>query len=81
MFAQVLNSMLKEICAALLEADVNIMLVKKLRNNTIIRYKHSLDRHFYEIRIHIQLHYYHESFLDEVSNASYQSVYLLLYFL
>lgn len=28
---EVLNSMLKEICAALLEADVNIMLVKKLR--------------------------------------------------
>jgi len=27
----VLNSMLKEICAALLEADVNIMLVKRLR--------------------------------------------------
>lgn len=30
---QVLNSMLKEICAALLEADVNIKLVKKLREN------------------------------------------------
>lgn len=30
---QVLNSMLKEICAALLEADVNIRLVKKLREN------------------------------------------------
>ena len=28
---EVLNSMLKEICAALLEADVNIMLVKRLR--------------------------------------------------
>lgn len=32
-FQQVLNSMLKEICAALLEADVNIRLVKKLREN------------------------------------------------
>ncbi|XP_034952408.1 signal recognition particle 54 kDa protein [Chelonus insularis] len=30
---EVLNSMLKEICAALLEADVNIHLVKKLREN------------------------------------------------
>lgn len=30
---QVLNAMLKEICAALLEADVNIRLVKKLREN------------------------------------------------
>lgn len=30
---QVLNSMLKEICAALLEADVNIKLVKNLREN------------------------------------------------
>lgn len=30
---EVLNSMLKEICAALLEADVNIMLVKRLREN------------------------------------------------
>jgi signal recognition particle subunit SRP54 len=30
---QVLNAMLKEICAALLEADVNIMLVKRLREN------------------------------------------------
>lgn len=30
---QVLNGMLKEICAALLEADVNIRLVKKLREN------------------------------------------------
>ena len=30
---EVLNSMLKEICAALLEADVNIRLVKKLREN------------------------------------------------
>jgi signal recognition particle subunit SRP54 len=29
----VLNAMLKEICAALLEADVNIMLVKRLREN------------------------------------------------
>ncbi|XP_070577291.1 signal recognition particle subunit SRP54 [Ptychodera flava] len=29
----VLNSMLKEICAALLEADVNILLVKRLREN------------------------------------------------
>ncbi len=27
----VLNAMLKDICAALLEADVNIMLVKRLR--------------------------------------------------
>lgn len=32
-FSQVLNGMLKEICAALLEADVNIRLVKKLREN------------------------------------------------
>ncbi|KAI4470867.1 signal recognition particle 54k protein srp54 [Holotrichia oblita] len=30
---QVLNGMLKEVCAALLEADVNIRLVKKLREN------------------------------------------------
>ncbi|CAH0381306.1 unnamed protein product [Bemisia tabaci] len=30
---EVLNSMLKEVCAALLEADVNIRLVKKLREN------------------------------------------------
>lgn len=30
---KVLNAMLKEICAALLEADVNIRLVKKLREN------------------------------------------------
>ena len=30
---QVLNSMLKEICTALIEADVNIKLVKKLREN------------------------------------------------
>lgn len=30
---QVLNSMLKQICAALLEADVNIRLVKNLREN------------------------------------------------
>lgn len=30
---QVLNSMLKEVCAALLEADVNIKLVKQLREN------------------------------------------------
>ncbi|KOX69003.1 Signal recognition particle 54 kDa protein [Melipona quadrifasciata] len=30
---EVLNSMLKEICAALLESDVNIRLVKKLREN------------------------------------------------
>ncbi|KAG1682321.1 Signal recognition particle protein [Nymphon striatum] len=30
---EVLNSMLKEICKALLEADVNIKLVKKLREN------------------------------------------------
>ena len=29
----VLNSMLKEVCAALLEADVNIILVKQLREN------------------------------------------------
>lgn len=28
-----LNSMLKDICAALLEANVNVMLVKKLREN------------------------------------------------
>lgn len=32
---QVLNSMLKEICAALLEADVNVMLVKQLRQNVL----------------------------------------------
>lgn len=31
--SQVLNAMLKEICAALLEADVNIRLVKQLREN------------------------------------------------
>ncbi|KRT79014.1 hypothetical protein AMK59_8359 [Oryctes borbonicus] len=30
---EVLNGMLKEICAALIEADVNIRLVKKLREN------------------------------------------------
>ncbi len=30
---KVLNGMLKEICAALLEADVNIRLVKQLREN------------------------------------------------
>src|SRR6218665_956309 len=30
---EVLDNMLKEICAALLEADVNILLVKKLREN------------------------------------------------
>ena len=30
---QVLNAMLKEICAALLAADVNVFLVKKLREN------------------------------------------------
>lgn len=30
---EVLNAMLKEICAALLESDVNVSLVKKLRNN------------------------------------------------
>lgn len=30
---EVLNSMLKEICAALLAADVNVVLVKKLREN------------------------------------------------
>ncbi|XP_050424687.1 signal recognition particle 54 kDa protein [Adelges cooleyi] len=30
---EVLNSMLKDICAALLEANVNVMLVKKLREN------------------------------------------------
>lgn len=33
LFLKVLNSMLKEICAALLEADVNIRLVKNLREN------------------------------------------------
>lgn len=32
-FVQVLNAMLKEVCAALLEADVNIKLVKQLREN------------------------------------------------
>ena len=30
---QVLGAMLKEVCAALLEADVNIFLVKRLREN------------------------------------------------
>ena len=30
---EVLNAMLKEICAALLESDVNVSLVKKLRMN------------------------------------------------
>ena len=33
---EVLNSMLKEICAALLEADVNIMLVKRLRFDKVL---------------------------------------------
>jgi len=33
LYKQVLNAMLKEICTALLEADVNILLVKKLREN------------------------------------------------
>jgi Signal recognition particle GTPase len=33
LYKQVLNAMLKEICTALLEADVNIRLVKKLREN------------------------------------------------
>lgn len=33
LYIQVLNAMLKEICTALLEADVNIRLVKKLREN------------------------------------------------
>lgn len=37
LFVQVLNAMLKEICAALLAADVNVMLVKKLREN--VRYR------------------------------------------
>lgn len=32
-FVKVLNAMLKEVCAALLEADVNIKLVKQLREN------------------------------------------------
>ena len=32
-FLQVLNSMLNEICRALLEADVKFTLVKKLREN------------------------------------------------
>ena len=35
----VLKSMLKEICAALLEADVNVKLVKKLQDNV----KHGID--------------------------------------
>lgn len=30
---KVLNAMLKEVCTALLEADVNIKLVKQLREN------------------------------------------------
>lgn len=30
---EVLDAMLKEICAALLEADVNVSMVKKLRTN------------------------------------------------
>lgn len=30
---EVLNAMLKEICAALLEADVNVQMVKALRTN------------------------------------------------
>jgi len=30
---EVLNAMLKDICAALLESDVNVQLVKKLRHN------------------------------------------------
>ena len=32
-YLQVLNAMLKEVCTALLEADVNIKLVKQLREN------------------------------------------------
>lgn len=31
--SQVLDSMLKEICAALLESDINVRLVKQLREN------------------------------------------------
>jgi signal recognition particle GTPase len=31
----VLNSLLKEVCSALLEADVNIKLVKSLRTSSI----------------------------------------------
>ena len=33
LFLQVLNSTLNEVCRALLEADVNIRLVKQLREN------------------------------------------------
>lgn len=33
LYFQVLNAMLKEVCTALLEADVNIKLVKQLREN------------------------------------------------
>ena len=33
LFLQVLGAMLKEVCAALLEADVNVQLVKRLREN------------------------------------------------
>ena len=44
---EVLNSMLKEICAALLEADVNIMLVKRLRFVKVLFwfYFHFLETH------------------------------------
>uniref|UniRef100_A0A2I3S4N1 Signal recognition particle 54 kDa protein n=2 Tax=Pan TaxID=9596 RepID=A0A2I3S4N1_PANTR len=38
---EVLNAMLKEVCTALLEADVNIKLVKQLRENKCLLYQES----------------------------------------
>lgn len=43
---EVLNAMLKEICSALLEADVNVRLVKKLREN--VRY---VENNYAKLRI------------------------------
>ena len=40
--AQVLGAMLKEICAALLESDVNVQLVKRLREN--VRYSSMMHK-------------------------------------
>ena len=44
---QVLAGMLKEICAALLEADVNIRLVKQLREN--VRYASGVGSYKYDV--------------------------------
>lgn len=50
---QVLNGMLKEICSALLEADVNVRLVKQLRENVrYILYFIILLFDMYEYTIH-----------------------------